>query len=305
MAIIVTGASGQFGRAAAKLLMKKVAAKDLIFTTRKPQQLADLAAQGASVRKADFDDPAGLDAAFRGGDRMLLISTARVGTRVGQHRNAIEAAKRVGVKHVVYTSILNADRADNPAVVKLDHRATEEILERSGLAWTFLRDSQYSEAVAMAMAPVALKAGRHFGSSGEGKVAYVSREDCVECAVSVLTSPGHEYKAYDLTGPELFTQRSTMELVSQLAGKPIEYVSVDDEGMFAVFDALGVPRHASDDPTSAPIPWCSTDMVTFSQSIREGFFDVVSNHVQRLTGHPPRTLREVMLANKADWAASA
>jgi NAD(P)H dehydrogenase (quinone) len=304
MAIIVSGASGQFGRTAAKLLLERVPAKDLIFTTRKPQELAEFAARGAQVRRADFDDPASLDPAFRGGDRMLLISTARVGTRVGQHRNAIEAAKRVGVKHIVYTSILNADRADNPAIVKLDHRATEEILEHSGLAWTFLRDSQYSEAVAMAMAPVALKEGRHFGSSAEGKVAYVSRQDCVECAVSVLTSPGHEYKAYDLTGPELFTQRSTMELVAELAGKPIEYVAVDDEGMFAVFDALGVPRHASDDPTSAPIPWCSTDMVTFSRSIREGFFDVVTNHVQRLTGHRPRSLREVMLANKADWAGS-
>lgn len=304
MAIIVTGASGQFGRAAAKLLLKKVPSKDLIFTTRKPQELTELIARGANVRKADFDDPAGLDMAFRGGDRMLLISTARVGTRVGQHRNAIEAAKRAGIRHIVYTSLLNADREDNPALVKLDHRATEEILERSGLAWTFLRDSQYSEAVAMAMAPVALQAGRHFGSSAEGKVAYVSREDCVESAVSVLTTPGHERTAYDLTGPELFTQRSTMELVSELAGKPIEYVPVDDEGMFAVFDALGVPRHASDDPTSAPIPWCSTDMVSFSRSIREGFFDVVSDHVQRLTGHPPRTLREVLLANKTDWIKS-
>jgi NAD(P)H dehydrogenase (quinone) len=304
MAIIVTGASGQFGRAAAKRLLSKVPASQLIFTTRTPQSLAELAAQGASVRKADFDDPASLDDAFRGGERMLLISTARVGTRVGQHRNAIEAAKRVGVKHIVYTSILGADRPDNPALVKLDHRATEEILEGSGVAWTFLRDSQYSEAVSMAMAPVALQTGRHFGSSGDGKVAYVSREDCVECAVSVLTSAGHEYKAYDLTGPELFTQRSTMELVSELAGKPIEYVAVDDEGMYAVFDALGVPRHASDDPSSAPIPWCSSDMVTFSRSIREGFFDVVTDHVQRLTGRPPRTLREVLLANKADWIGS-
>lgn len=302
MAIIVTGASGQFGRAAAARLLKKVPAKDLIFTSRKPHDLAEFAAQGAQVRQADFDDPAGLDAAFRGGDRMLLISTARVGSRVGQHRNAIEAAKRVGVKHIAYTSILNADRPDNPAIVKLDHRATEEILEASGVAWTFLRDSQYSEAVATAMAPVALQAGRHCGCSGEGKVAYVSREDCVDSAVGVLTSPGHEYKAYDLTGPELFTQRSTMELVSELAGKPVEYIAVDDEGMFAVFDALGVPRHASDDPTTAPIPWCSTDMVTFSQSIREGFFDVVTDHVERLTGHPPRTLREVLLANKAAWA---
>jgi NAD(P)H dehydrogenase (quinone) len=302
MAIIVTGASGQFGRAAANQLLKKVPARELILTSRKPHELTEFAAQGASVRHADFDDPASLGPAFAGGDRMLLISTARVGSRVGQHRNAIEAAQRTGVKHIVYTSILGADSPGNPAIVKLDHRATEEIIERSGIAWTFMRDGQYAEAVATAMAPVALKAGRHFSATGDGKVSYVSRGDCVDSAVAVLTSSGHERQAYELTGPELFTHRSTMALISELAGNPIEYIGVDDEGMFAVFDALGIPRHASDDPVTAPIPWCSTDMVSFDRAIREGYFDVLTDHVQRLTGHPPRSLREVMLANRAAWA---
>ncbi len=90
--IIVTGASGQFGRAAAERLLDRVPVDQLIFATRKPDSLADLAARGASVRHADFDDPSSLVTAFEGGTKMLLISTARVGTRVGQHRNAIEAA---------------------------------------------------------------------------------------------------------------------------------------------------------------------------------------------------------------------
>src|SRR5688572_18856473 len=107
MAIIVTGASGQFGRAAAERLLHIVPAKELILTTRKPQQLADLAARVAHVRHADFDHPETLGPAFAGGDRMLLISTARVGTRVGQHRNAIEAARKAGVRHITYTSVLN------------------------------------------------------------------------------------------------------------------------------------------------------------------------------------------------------
>src|SRR6188768_347906 len=147
MSIIVTGATGAFGRAATALLLEKVPPQELILTTRKPEQLADLAARGVQVRKADFDYPETLAAAFAGGDRMLLISTARVGTRVGQHENAVKAAVKAGVRHIVYTSVMSADKPTNPALVKLDHRATEEIIEKSGAKWTFLRDSQYSEAI--------------------------------------------------------------------------------------------------------------------------------------------------------------
>ncbi len=160
MAIIVTGATGAFGRAATALLLENVPPQELILTTRKPEQLADLAARGVQVRKADFDYPETLPAAFAGGDRMLLISTARVGTRVGQHENAVKAAVKAGVRHIVYTSVMNADKPGNPAIVKLDHRATEEIMERSGAKWTFLRDSQYSEAIAFAVVPPCAGLGR-------------------------------------------------------------------------------------------------------------------------------------------------
>ena len=301
MAIIVTGATGAFGRAATLLLLQKVKPSDLILTTRKPEQLAALAARGCQVRKADFDFPETLPAAFAGGEKMLLISTARVGTRVGQHRNAIEAAKKAGVKHVVYTSILNAANPGNPAIVKLDHRATEEIIERSGLAYTFLRDSQYSEAIATAVAGPALAAGRLPDNAHDGPIAFVSRDDCVASAVGALTSPGHENKAYDITGPELLSFPKAVALIEELAGRKIEYRAVNDEQMFEYFDSLGVPRHASDDPTTAPIPWCSEDMVTFGQSIREGYFNVLTDSVERLTGRKPRTLRSVLEQFQPTW----
>lgn len=203
--IIVTGANGAFGRAAATRLIECVPRGQLILTSRTPEKLSDFAERGAQIRFADFDEPASLRKAFAGGKKMLLISTARVGTRVGQHVNAIDAAVAAGVKHIAYTSVLNAHRADNPAIVKLDHRATEEHLERSGASWTFLRDSQYSEAIAMAMVPPALAMGRKPENAGDGRVAFVSRDDCVACAAEVLAQSGHENKAYDITGPELLS----------------------------------------------------------------------------------------------------
>ena len=242
MAIIVTGATGAFGRTATALLLEKIPPQELILTTRKPEQLADLAARGVQVRKADFDYPDTLAAAFAGGDRMLLISTARVGTRVGQHENAVKAAVKAGVRHIVYTSVMGADRPTNPALVKLDHRATEEIIEKSGAKWTFLRDSQYSEAIAFAVIPPALASGKLPDNCHDGAIAFVSRDDCVASAVGALTQPGHENKAYDITGPELLSFPKAVEMASELAGKPIQYIPVSDDEMFAYFDSLGLPR---------------------------------------------------------------
>jgi NAD(P)H dehydrogenase (quinone) len=299
--IIVTGASGQFGNAAAKLLLEKVPAEDLVFLSRTPEKLAEFAESGAHIRHADFDDPATLPAAMEGGERMLLISTVRVGSRVEQHTNAVEAAKAKGVQHVVYTSILGCGAPGNPSVEQFDHLATERMIEKSGLAFTHLRDSLYAEAVATAMAIPALTAGHKPENAGRGRVPIVSRDDCVAIAAGVLTQDGHANKAYDVTGPELWALPDAMALVSQMAGKPIEIEPVDDEGMYAYFDSLGVPRKASDVMPDGPIPWASEGMVTFGQSIREGFMDVESDDVERITGRKPRTLRSVLEQYQGAW----
>jgi NAD(P)H dehydrogenase (quinone) len=299
--IIVTGASGHFGGAAARLLLQSVLPEDLVLLSRTPEKLTEFAEAGAQVRFADFDDSASLLPAMEGGERMLLISTVRVGSRVEQHTNAVEAAAAKGVRHVVYTSILGCGAPGNPSVEQDDHLATERMIEKSGLAYTHLRDSLYAEAVATAMAIPALAAGHKPENAGQGRVPIVSRDDCVATAVGVLTQDGHANKAYNITGPELWTLPDAMALVSQMAGKPIKIEPVDDEGMYAYFDSLGVARKASDVVPDGPIPWASEGMVTFGQSIREGFMDVESDDVERITGRPPRTLRSVFEQYQGAW----
>ena len=299
--IIVTGASGQFGSAAARLLLEQVPAEDLVLLSRTPDKLAEFAARGAHVRRADFDDPASLVPAMEGGEKMLLISTVRVGSRVEQHTAAVEAAKAAGVRHVAYTSLLGVRKPGNPSVEGFDHLATEKMIEASGLAWTFLRNSLYAEAVATAMAIPALLAGHKPENSGAGRVPIVSRDDCVATAVGVLTQDGHANSAVDVTGPEMWTLPDAMALVGAMAHKPIHIERVDDEAMFAYFDSLGVPRKASDVMPGGPIPWASEGMVTFGQSIREGFMDVESDDVERITGHKPRTLKSVLEQYQHLW----
>lgn len=297
--IIVSGASGQFGHAAASQLLDM--GEDVIALSRNTDKLADLAERGADVRAADFDSPDGLEEAMAGGEKLLLISTTMVGQRPRQHGNAIDAAKAAGVKHIVYTSLLGARKPGNPSVEGFDHIATEEMLERSGVAYTFLRNSLYAEAVATAMAIPALTSGTKPENAGRGRVPVVSRDDCVAMAVAVLTQDGHENKAYDVTGPQLWELPDAMALVSEMTGKAIEVQDVDDEGMYQYFDAIGAVRKSEDLTPDTPIPWASEGMVTFGQSIREGFMDVESDDVERITGRRPRTLRSVFEQYQGAW----
>lgn len=297
--IIVSGASGQFGHAAASQLLDM--GKQVICLSRSTDKVADLAARGAEVRAADFDSPDGLEQAMAGGEKLLLISTTMVGQRPRQHGNAIAAAAAAGVKHIVYTSIMDGGNPDHPAVEQHDHYATEQLLRASGVAWTILYDAQYSEAVATAMAIPALLAGTKPDNCGDGLMPFVSRDDCVNVAVGVLTQDGHANKAYNVTGPELLTISQAMDLISDIAGKPITLIPVDDEGMYQYFDSLGVARKSADLGPDDAIPWASEGMVTFGQAIREGHFNLLSDDVERITGKKPRSLRSVLEQFQGSW----
>lgn len=305
MAVIVTGATGQFGRAATKYLLEKLSPKDLILVTRKPEQLEDLTKLGASVRYGDFDKPESLKSALAGGEKMLLISATRVGFRIPQHKAAIDAAKAAGVRHVVYTSFARA-KPSSVALVNKDHSGTESLLRESGLKWTFLQDGWYADAIATAIAPRVLAQGQWITSSGDGRCAPVARDDCAACAAAVLTGQGHENKAYPITGAGLFTIDQIAALVTELGGgRKVEVVQVTDDDMYAMFDSLGIPRAPVDDQVVNDIPWCSDDMVSFERCIREGDLNIVTGDLQRLLGRPPKTLRSVLEAHLPALHAAA
>jgi NAD(P)H dehydrogenase (quinone) len=294
--IAITGASGQYGRLATDKLIAAGRARDLILITRKPAKLADRAQAGCEVRYGDFDKPDTLVAAVRGAQKMLLISGTRVGARVRQHKAAIDAAAAAGVRHIVYTSFVNVEES-NPAIVTRDHRETETLIKASGVAWTFLRDAHYADAMILNAGPNFVASGVWLTSTRGGREAMVWREDCVNCAVAVLTQERHENKAYPVTGPNRENFAEVAAMLSEITGQPVKLVETDDDGMYRHFDALGIPRKPVDDQSVAGIPWNSEDMVSFERSIREGCLDICTDDVERLTGRRARSVREMIEAN--------
>jgi len=292
----MTGAAGRYGRLATEKLIAQGRARDLILITRTPARLADCAQAGCEVRYGDFDRPESLRAALRGADKLMLISGTRVGARVRQHRAAIDAAEAADVRHIIYTSFVNVEPA-NPAIVAIDHRETENLIRASGLAFTFLRDAHYADAMILNAGPGFIASGVWLTSTQGGREAMVWREDCVNCAVAVLTENGHENKTYPVTGPNRESFAEVAAMLAELTGRPIRLVETDDAGMYAHFDALGIPREPVDDQTVSGIPWNSDDMVSFERAIREGFLDVCTDDVQRVTGRLARSVRELIHAN--------
>lgn len=280
---LVSGASGQLGRLTARLLL--AAGAEPILVTRTPAAVAEL---GCETRFGDYAEPDSLRDAYAGAARVLLISGSDLETRAEQHRAAIAAAAAAGVRHVVYTSGLNPE-PPNPAVISPSHHATEQALAESGLGWTILRDSLYSE-YQVPDATQAIAAGRLTHNRGAGKIAYVSRGDCAAVAAAVLTGSGHDGRVYDVTGPELFTARELATLYGELGGCQVSDDPVDDEAFTELLTgALG----GGDDDHAR---YGAQLVASFGRSIREGYMAGRSDVVERLTGRPPRTLRSVLEA---------
>ena len=303
MKLIITGASGPFGRGVTQQLLDRgIAAEDLILVTRKPSLLAQSAERGAAVRYGDFDDYDAMVEAFAGGEKMLMISALKVGFRIPQHTRAIQAARQAGVKHVLYTSFIGKE-PNNPSLAVVDHRGTEQALRESGLTWTALRNSQYADAMIEAAAPVALSLGRWQAATGSGRIPLVTRADCIAAAAAALLAPGTENRIFNITGPDGLTYREVAAILADNAGKPIRWVDCTADEAYAEFDAMGVPRSAIPDQSVEGIPWSSDDMVSMQVGIADGWFDVESNDVELLTGRRPQSFRDYARQRSAELRA--
>jgi NAD(P)H dehydrogenase (quinone) len=292
--LLVTGAAGHLGQRVLAHLLDSldIPARRIVATSRKPEALASFAARGIAVRHADFDDPATLPAAFAGVQRLLLISTdaiAQPGRRLTQHRNAIEAAAKAGVGHVVYTSMPAPE--GSPLLLAPDHAGTETALAASTLSWTILRNCWYMENLFMSL-PGALAAGQWYSAAGDGKVAYIARDDLARAAAVALALSDTARTIYTLTGSEAFSAEEVAKQVSAAVGKPLSVVHVPlaalIQGMVA---ATGWPEALA------------AVFASFDTNTKAGRVATVTDDFRRLTGVAPVAFADWLAANKAAFSA--
>lgn len=240
MTIAVTGATGQLGRLVIEKLKQKVDANSIVALARSPEKAADL---GVPARQADYGKPETLTAALQGAETLLLISSSEVGQRAVQHSNVIAAAKKAGVKWIVYTSLLAADTS--PLSLADEHKTTEAELKASGIAYTILRNGWYSENYTGSIGG-AVAGGAFIGSAGNGKISSAPRADYAEAAVAVVTGTGHAGKTYELAGDEAYTLSDLAAEISTQTGKQIPYKDLPEADYAAALKGFGLPEGLAD-----------------------------------------------------------
>jgi uncharacterized protein YbjT (DUF2867 family) len=277
----VTGATGGIGGRVAQRLAEGGLEQRLI--VRDASRAPELG--GAEVvEAAGYADGESMRRAFEGVDKLLLVSGEESARRRAEHESAIDAAAEAGVRHVIYTSFLSA-APDATFTFGRDHYFAEEHIKANGMAWTFLRDSIYLDFI-----PVfAGEDGVIRGPAGEGRIAPVARDDVADVAAVALAEPGHENQAYPLTGGESFTLAEAAEILTRVTGTDVRFVN----------ETLEEARE-SRAPSGAP-DWMIEGWVTTYSQIATGEMDVVADTVERIAGHPPITLEELLRANPDSW----
>jgi NAD(P)H dehydrogenase (quinone) len=278
MTIVVTGATGQLGRAVLKHLLAQVPADQVVASVRDPKKAADL---GVEVREGDFERPATLATAFAGADKLLIISSqGDTESRVRQHANAVAAAEAAGVGHLVYTSITRADT--NKISLADTHRPTEEAIKATGIPYTFLRNNWYFEND-FGTVLGALATGKVATPTQGGKVASATRDDFADAAAAVLATEGHENAVYELGGTVAHSYAEWAEAIGAAAGREITYTEITPDESAAALAAAGVPGDF------VPV------LVDSQLAIARGELDVPAQDLAKLIGREPVGLR--------DWVA--
>jgi len=282
---IVTGASGQLGRQVIDNLIA-AGASPIIAVSRSPKKLADLADKGVEARKGDFNDPASLSAAFAGGKRLLIISTDDLepGKRLEAHKNAVAAATKEGISHIVYTSLTNPVE-ESPITFSKDHSHTEALIQDTGASYTILRNNLYTDLVLMGGGQ-SIGMGQHFAAAAEGTTGYVTRADCARAAAAALMQETGS-SVLDITGPAALSQGDIAAILSEISGKDVPYIPISTDDLVQAMIGAGLPE------------FMAKVFASFDEAMAKDYLSVATGDLEKLTGQAGQSARDFLIANKA------
>ena len=249
---------------------------------RTPAKLDPELADVAQVRATQYaDDPSTVEA-LEGVDVLFMVSATESPDRVEVHRAFVDAAKKAGVEHIVYTSFLEAS-PDAVFTYARDHWHTEEHIKASGMDWTFLRRFPL---------PGILRRARRFGGRSAapppGGDARPSRKtDVARSAAAVLADPAaHASQTYNLTGPEALTMNDFARVYEEETGRKVRYIDETVEEAYESRASYGAPEWEVD-------AWVST-----YTAIAAGELDIVSDSVEFLTGRKPVDFHDLLIGRR-------
>lgn len=246
--ILVTGATGQFGsKAVEHLLNKGVDPSEISVMVRDPAKAISFKEKGIHIKEGDYNDHDSMVRAFRGVDKLLLVSSndrKAVENRTSHHVNVIKAAREAEVNHIVYTSFVRKPGYERSSISDFQnsHVESENFLKQSGIDYTILQNGIYAEMILAFVGDKVGKTENILFPAGDGEASWVLREELAEAAAHVLTTEGHKNKTYSLTNTESVGFIAIAEDISEVLNKKIRYTSPDINEFKVIMEKAGVPE---------------------------------------------------------------
>jgi NAD(P)H dehydrogenase (quinone) len=280
--ILVTGATGHLGKAVTESLLTKTNAANISILVRDADKAAAFKAQGVNVKIGDYNDYDSLVAAFKGIDKVYMVSGNDIANRIQQQDNVVNAAKQAGVKHVVYTSFQRKNEtASSPIIfVATGHLNTEAQLKKSGLTYTLLEHGIYADMIPIFAGEKLLETKTIYLPAANGKTAYAVRTDQAEAGANILLDETGKYdnKNIELAGNEAVSWTDIATIISKITEQQINYVSPSPEEFTETLTKAGVP---------AEIVGL---LRGFSQASEQGEFENISRQMDSILGRKPLTV---------------
>jgi uncharacterized protein YbjT (DUF2867 family) len=275
--ILVTGGTGTIGRATVAAL--QAAGQRFKVAARSPREVKQRGVEAVTLDWSELDTYL---PAMQGVHKLFLL-TPNSERQVGYVVQAIAAARRAGVKHIVRLSVMGAD-SDPGVILGRLHNAAERELKLSGIAWTMLRPTFFMQNFINYYGVHPNKDGEIHLPHGGGKAAWVDARDVGEVAAKVLSSEGYEGKAFDLTGREALSTEEVLAILSEVFGHKYKYVDVPEDEAGKAMEAMKMPL------------WLVDAFMELHALVKNGHAATIADGVQSILDREPRSVR--------DWAKS-
>jgi NAD(P)H dehydrogenase (quinone) len=279
MKILVTGASGQLGTAVVQHLLKKTSANDIAVLVRDERKAIDFKEKGVTIHVGDYDDVLSLEKAMQGIEKVLLIAGTNEEKRLQQHQNVVDAAKKMGVSLIAYTSRCLRDKDTLVNKLMLGHFQTEDYIKESGLTYILFRNILYMDTIPNFVGQTVFDTGINL-PIGEGKVSFCLRKDMGEAMANALLEDTPLSKIYKLTGSELYSFNDIALALSELSGKNVGYTTIEKPAYEQILKSKGLPD------------FVVQRIVGFISDIANGQENEVSTDLENFLGRAPLTLKE-------------
>ncbi len=280
MKLGITGATGNLGRGLVEQL--KGLGSDLVLIARSPEKAQ--VPEGAEVRKAAYNDSEETVKALEGVEVLFMVSAKENADRISEHKGFVSAAKKAGVRHIIYTSFYSA-KEDAVFTLARDHYHTEEYIKELGFTYTFVRDNFYMDF----LADLILTYGEIKGPAGSGKVSAVVRSDVAEVLAAILKNPkAYENRTLNMTGPEDLTLEEICRRASRFLGREIPYIEETVEEAYESRKQWEAEQWEYDS-------WVST-----YTAIRDGEQEGLSSDIEEILGRKPKTLEDCLKEKAAE-----